>query len=114
MNECLFCNIIEGKIASEKVFEGDEFVAFRDINPQSRVHVLVVPKRHIESLANCGEEDKEMLSGLLLAANRVSRELMIDTSGYRLVVNSGQDGGQLIQHLHLHLMGGEALSGKMG
>ncbi len=114
IKDCLFCKIIEGSISSEKVFKDDDYTAFRDINPHSRVHVRVVPNRHIPSLSDCGDGENNMLSRLLLTANRIARELMIDRSGYRVVINSGENGGQLIQHLHLHLMGGEKLSDKMG
>ncbi|MDT8318524.1 MAG: histidine triad nucleotide-binding protein [bacterium] len=113
-DDCLFCRIVDGSIPSEKLFEDDKFIAFRDINPQSRVHILVVPKRHIAKLSDCSEFDQEMLSGLLLTANRVARDEGISDSGYRVVINSGRDGGQVMFHIHLHLMGGEKLGGKMG
>ena len=113
-DDCLFCKIADGSIPSDKMFEDDEFIAFRDINPQSRVHILVVPKRHIAKLSDCSQSDREMLSGLLLTANKVARDEGIDQSGYRVVINSGSDGGQVIFHIHLHLMGGERLDGKMG
>ena len=114
MSDCLFCKIIEGSIPSDKVFEDDDFIAFKDINPQSKIHILVVPKKHIEMLSGCGEDEKDILSGLLLTANNVAKILHIDETGYRVVVNSGSDGGQIIFHLHLHLMGGSKLNDKMG
>lgn len=113
MSDCLFCKIIEGAIPSEKIYEDDNFLAFRDINPQSPVHVLVVPKRHVEKLSDCGEGDEELLSGLMLTANRVAKELGIHQSGYRVAINSGKEGGQVVFHLHLHLMGGAKLSDQM-
>lgn len=113
MEGCLFCKITQGQIPSEKVFEDDDFFAFRDINPQSPVHILVVPKRHIEELADCEENDKEILAGLMLTANRVAKEAGIAESGYRVSINSGADGGQVVFHLHLHLMGGGKLSDRM-
>lgn len=112
--DCLFCKIVDGSIPSDKLFEDDKFIAFRDINPQSRVHILVVPKRHIAKLSDCSQSDKEMLSGLLLTANKVARDEGMAESGYRVVINSGRDGGQVVFHVHLHLMGGEKLGGKMG
>jgi len=113
MSDCLFCKIIEGAIPSDKVYEDDDFLAFKDINPQSPVHVLVIPKKHIEKLSDCGEEEKDLLANLMLTANRVAKELGIDQSGYRVAINSGKEGGQLVFHLHLHLMGGARLSDKM-
>lgn len=113
-DDCLFCKIVDGSIPSDKLFEDDNFIAFRDINPQSRVHILVVPKRHIAKLSDCLESDGELLSGLLLTANMVARDEGIDQSGYRVVINSGEEGGQVVFHVHLHLMGGEKLGGKMG
>lgn len=114
MSDCLFCKIVGGSLPSDKVFEDDDFIAFKDINPQSKVHILVIPKKHIDMLSQCGEGDKELLGGLLITANNVAKILHIDKTGYRVAINSGSDGGQLVFHLHLHLMGGERLSGKMG
>ena len=111
---CLFCRIINGTIPSEKLYEDDRFIAFRDINPQSRIHILVVPKRHVAKLSDCADSDGDLLSGLLLTANKVASAEGIAESGYRVVINSGSDGGQVIFHIHLHLMGGERLGGKMG
>ena len=113
MGDCIFCKIVEGTIPSDKVFEDDDYIAFKDINPQSRVHILVVPKKHIEKLSDCGAADGNMLAGLILKANDVAKASGIADSGYRVVMNSGSDGGQLVLHLHLHLMGGEKLDDKM-
>lgn len=114
MEECIFCKIVDGDIPSDKVFENDNFLAFKDINPQSPVHILIIPKRHIAKLSDCSDPDKEMLSGFMLTANRVTKELGIAESGYRVVINSGSEGGQIVFHLHLHLMGGGQLSDRMG
>ena len=114
MGDCLFCKIVEGSIPSDRVFENDTFIAFRDINPQATVHILVVPKRHIEKLSDCHASEAETLSGLLLAANEVAEKLGIRDSGYRVVVNSGEEGGQVVFHLHLHLLGGQKLNDRMG
>lgn len=113
MADCLFCKIVEGTIPSEKVYEDDDFLAFKDINPQSPLHVLVIPKKHVEKLSDCDEGNAALLSGLMLTANRVARETGIDQSGYRVTINSGKEGGQVVFHLHLHLMGGARLSGQM-
>ncbi len=114
MDDCLFCKIIEGTIPSDPVFEDGDFIAFKDINPQAAVHILIVPKRHIAKLSDCGENQGETLSGLLLTANKVAEKVGISDSGYRVVINSGAEGGQVVFHLHLHLMGGEKLNDRMG
>lgn len=113
MGDCLFCKIIAGEIPSEKVYEDKLFFAFKDINPQAKNHILIIPKEHIDMLASCGDNDREILSGLLLTANNTAKKIGIAESGYRVTVNSGDNGGQLVFHLHLHLMGGEKLSDKM-
>ena len=114
MEDCLFCRIIAGEIPSDKLYEDDAFLVFRDINPQSPVHVLVVPKKHIEKLSDCSDDDETTLSDLLLIANKVAQDEGIAGSGYRVTINSGPEGGQLVYHLHLHLMGGHKLSDQMG
>ena len=113
MDDCLFCKIVEGTIPSTKVYEDERFVAFKDINPQSPVHVLIVPRNHVDKLSHCGEGDEALLSGLILTANRVAEDLGITESGYRVSINSGEEGGQVVFHLHLHLMGGARLSDRM-
>lgn len=113
MSDCLFCKIIEGTIPSEKLFEDDDFLAFKDINPQSPLHILVIPKKHVAKLSDCSSDESDMLSGLLLTANKVAKDVGIAEAGYRVAINSGDDGGQLVHHLHLHLMGGGKLNGRM-
>jgi histidine triad (HIT) family protein len=108
--DCLFCKIANGEIPVKKVFEDDHAVAFRDIHPQAPVHVLVVPKKHYASLADVGTSDEELtlLGHLLSVVNQIARaEKLI--SGYRTVINTGTGGGQTVDHLHLHLLGGRAL-----
>lgn len=102
---CLFCKIVEGTIPSTAVFEDDLCYAFADLHPQAPVHVLVVPRRHIDSLANAHVDDRPLLGHLLWAAAEIARTRGL-TKGYRVVVNSGEDGGQTVDHLHLHLLGG--------
>jgi histidine triad (HIT) family protein len=92
------------------VQESDEFLAFRDLNPQAPIHVLVIPRRHIESVADLEAEDGSLGGRLLFAATEIARNLGLDESGYRLVANTGEDGGQTVPHLHLHLLGGRAMS----
>jgi histidine triad (HIT) family protein len=106
---CLFCKIIEGTIPSTPVYEDDLVYAFADINPKAPVHLLIVPRKHIGSLAEAGEDKKTLLGHLLWAAAEVARQKGL-TDGYRIVVNTGEDGGQTVDHLHLHLLGGRALT----
>lgn len=104
--ECLFCRIVNGAIPATKVFEDDRAIAFRDINPQAPVHVLVVPKDHVDSLAAVGvaPEDIERLGHLLSLVAQIARDENL-SRGYRTVINTGPDGGQTVDHLHLHLLG---------
>jgi histidine triad (HIT) family protein len=107
--DCLFCEIVSGAIPAKKVFEDDQAIAFRDIDPQAPVHILIVPKRHITSLAQAeGDGDKPLLGHLLVLAQQIARSENLG-GGYRTVVNTGPDGGQTVDHLHLHLLGGRAM-----
>ena len=105
---CLFCKIIAGEIPSKKVFEDDRTYAFGDINPQAPTHILVVPRKHIPSLAEASAEDQEMLGYLHLVAARIARSEGL-SKGFRTVINTGPDGGQRVDHLHVHLLGGRAM-----
>ena len=102
---CIFCKIVAGQIPSRKAYEDDELLAFHDINPWAPVHVLVIPKQHIATLADVGTEHEALLGRMLGLAPRLMRELGV-TNGFRTVVNTGRDGGQEIFHLHMHVMGG--------
>ena len=105
----IFAKIIAGEIPSEKLYEDDHVVAFRDIQPQAPVHVLVVPRKPLVSVADADEEDAELLGRLLLAAAKVARSLGLEDDGYRLVTNIGEGGGQSVFHLHVHLLGGRRM-----
>ena len=105
----IFAKIISGEIPSEKLYEDEHVVAFRDIHPQAPVHVLVVPRKPLVSVADAGEEDAELLGRLLLAAAKVARSLGLEEAGYRLVTNIGEGGGQSVFHLHVHLLGGRRM-----
>lgn len=111
---CIFCQIVAGKLPGDIVYRDDEILAFRDVNPQAPVHLLVIPRKHIASLAQAGEEDVPLMGRLVGVANKLARQEDIAKSGYRLVINCGQQGGQLVPHLHLHLLGGRQLSGRLG
>jgi histidine triad (HIT) family protein len=102
---CIFCKIVAGLIPSKKAYEDDELLAFHDIHPWAPVHVLVIPKVHIATLADCGPEHAAMLGRMLALAPRLMSELGV-TNGFRTLVNTGPDGGQEVYHLHMHVMGG--------
>jgi len=106
--DCLFCRIVAGTIPAKKVFEDELTVAIQDINPQAPVHVLVIPKKHVASLAETDAGDKELLGHLLEAVRELGAEQKLG-KGYRVVINTGPDGGQTVEHLHLHLIGGRAM-----
>lgn len=112
MDNCLFCKIARGEIPSRKVYEDDEVFAFHDINPARPLHLLVIPKRHIISLATVGEQDEPMLGRILGVANRLATENG-SPDGFRVIINSGRVGQQEVQHLHAHIVGGPDPVGPM-
>jgi histidine triad (HIT) family protein len=107
--DCLFCKIIVGDVPSTAVYETSTVYAFRDINPQADVHVLVVPRNHHEDAAVLAEEDPALLADVVLAGAEVARQEGIEGSGYRLVFNTGENAGRTVFHAHLHVLGGEQL-----
>lgn len=107
--DCLFCKIAAGEIPSNIVYQDDTVVAFQDINPQAPQHILLIPRRHIESMVNLTSEDGPMLASIYTTASRLARELGIEKSGYRFLTNVGPDAGQSVFHLHFHLLGGRPL-----
>ncbi len=106
--DCLFCKIVSGAIPAKRVHETEDTIAFADIHPQAPVHVLVIPKRHIASHAHALPEDAELVGKLMAAAGEVARAQKL-ANGYRLVVNTGPDGGQTVDHLHVHVLGGRPM-----
>jgi histidine triad (HIT) family protein len=108
MNDCLFCKIVKGEIPSKKIRDDEEVLAFHDINPQAPSHVLIIPKRHIDSLDAAQAEDAALLGRLLLTARELAEELGI-SGGYRVVNNCGAPAGQSVFHVHFHLLGGRPL-----
>ncbi|HYO62429.1 MAG TPA: histidine triad nucleotide-binding protein [Pyrinomonadaceae bacterium] len=108
--DCIFCKIVAGELPAEVVYRDDRAVAFRDLHPQAPVHVLVIPREHIESLNDAGRGDEAPLGHLLRVAARVANEQGVAESGYRTVINTGAGAGQSVFHLHLHVVGGRALS----
>lgn len=114
MSDCLFCKIAAREIPGEIAYEDGEILAFKDINPLAPVHLLVIPKRHISDLNGTDEQDEALLGRLLSVTRKLAQEYGIADSGYRVVTNIGADGGQIIKHLHFHLIGGKALGSKLG
>lgn len=116
MSDCLFCEIVAGRVEAEIVHRGERTVAFRDIHPVAPVHVLVVPRRHIENAASVSPDDAEDVVALFVAAREVAELEGIATPerGYRLVVNVGRDALNSVPHLHLHVIGGRAMTGSLG
>jgi histidine triad (HIT) family protein len=110
MSDCLFCRIVEKKIPAKVVHEDDQILAFDDINPQAPVHTLVIPKRHVASVQDLGESDQVLLARLLLACTKVATNKGLADPGFRLVANTGRDGGQTVFHLHFHVMGGRHMT----
>jgi len=110
MSDCLFCKIIKGEITAEIVAENDYALAFRDINPQASTHVLVIPKVHITSTRDLNNDNVDAFSKMVLLANEISASEGIKDSGYRWVINTGDDGGQTVFHIHLHLLGGRQMN----
>ncbi len=108
-DDCLFCRIARGELAADIVLETDDVVVFRDINPQAPTHLLVIPRKHIPSLEEAGDEDGALLGKVYLAARDAARKEGIAHDGYRTVLNTGRNGGQVVFHLHVHLLGGRAL-----
>jgi len=106
---CVFCKIVKGELPARVVYEDELVMAFHDINPQAPVHVLVIPKEHIPTLNDLEERHRELVGHIFLVIRKIARELGIDQSGYRVLVNCNRDGGQEVYHLHFHLLGGKPL-----
>ena len=113
-SSCVFCKIARGELPAKFVWEGEDVLGFRDLAPQAPEHVLFIPRKHIASVDRLDETDAAVVGKLILAARDVARELGLSTRGYRLVANTGEEGGQTIDHLHFHLLGGRSLRSGMG
>jgi len=112
MSDCIFCKIIKKEIPSATVYENENIYAFRDIHPQAKHHILIVPKKHISSVVETNTSS-ETLKHMFDAVKEIAKQEKIETSGFRVTVNNGPDAGQTVFHLHFHLLGGEKLSDKM-
>ena len=113
MEDCLFCKIIKGEIPSTKVYENEDILAFNDINPAAPIHILVIPKKHIESLANMQKEDEAVVGKIYGVINKIAEEKGFKDNGYRVIVNCGKDAGQEVMHLHFHVLAGAKFGDKI-
>ncbi len=107
MSDCIFCKIINKEIPSEIVYEDNDIIAFKDINPKAPVHILVVPKKHIPTFNDITEEDFPIYNKIIQAVQKIAKDFNVADSGYRVLVNVNKEGGQVIYHLHVHLLGGK-------
>ena len=112
--ECLFCRIVCGKVPCDIIYQDEDFLAFRDIRPQAPKHVIIIPKTHIPSLAKLSKKQEKLVGDLIILARKLAEKEGIAKSGYRLAINCGPQGGQVIPHLHLHLLGGRKLRDQLG
>lgn len=113
MEDCIFCKIIKGEIPSTKVYEDEEILAFNDVNPAAPIHILVVPKKHIESLAHLEKEDEALVGRIYGVINKIAEEQGFKNDGFRVIVNCGKNGGQEVMHLHFHILAGKKLGEKI-
>lgn len=112
MEDCLFCKIAKGEIPSNKVYEDEDVLAFYDINPVAAIHILVIPKKHIASLAHMEKEDEALVGKIYGVINKIAEEKGFKEKGFKVVVNCGEDGCQEVMHLHFHILAGENLKNK--
>lgn len=112
--QCIFCRIVAGEVPSDIVYQDEDFLAFRDIMPKAPTHILIIPKTHITSVAELSDEQGDLFRRLIIIAKNLAEKEGIARKGYRLVINCGLEGGQLVPHLHLHLIGGKQLDARLG
>lgn len=110
MTECIFCKIARAEMKAQVIYSDEDVVAFRDINPQAPTHVLVIPRKHIPSIADCAPADLPLLAKLLQTSAKIADMESVRESGYRLVLNAGEDAGQAVDHLHVHVLGGRKMA----
>ena len=107
---CVFCKIVNKEIPADIVYEDEKYMAFKDINPKAPIHILIIPKEHIEKLADIDDTNKGIIGDMAVVANKVAKQLGIDKTGYRIVINNGPDAGQEVYHIHMHLLGGKKMA----
>jgi len=113
MEDCIFCKIIKGEIPTNKVYEDDEILAFYDINPAAPIHILVIPKKHIDCIAHLNKEDELLIGKIYRVINKIAEDKGFIEQGFRVIVNCGEDGGQEVMHLHFHILAGRKLGDKI-
>ena len=113
MEDCIFCKIINKEVPSTIVYEDEDVIAFKDIHPVTPVHILVIPKKHISSLVDLKEEDEAVIGKIYTVINKIAKQDGILDKGFRVIVNCGEDGGQVVKHIHFHLLGGKKLGVKI-
>lgn len=111
---CIFCQIASGEIPADVLYQDKEILAFKDISPQAPIHILIIPKKHIARVSECGAGEEVLLGRMVGIANKLAEEQGISERGYRLAINCGKEGGQVVEHLHMHLLGGRQLTGQLG
>ncbi len=111
---CIFCQIVSGEIPSDIAYQDERVIAFRDIKPQAPLHLIIIPRKHIPSLAHLSEADSPLIGHMVAISNQLAKKEGVAQSGYRLAINCGKEGGQLVPHLHMHLLGGRRLSDELG
>lgn len=113
MSDCIFCKIINKEMSTEIIYEDENIISFKDINPVAPIHVLVVPKKHIEKVTDIKPEDGILIQKAYEAINNIAKTQEINEKGFRVIINCGEDGGQVVNHLHFHLLGGKQLGPKI-
>ncbi len=113
MEDCIFCKIIKKEIPSEIVYEDEEIIAFKDINPAAPIHILVIPKKHISSIIDMKKEDEATIGRIYSIINKIAEDIGIKEKGFRVILNCGEDGGQEVKHIHFHLLAGKKLGQKI-
>lgn len=113
MEDCIFCKIVKGEIPSEKIYEDNDVIAFKDIKPIAPIHILVIPKKHIETLLQVTPEDSELIGKIFIAINKVAKKMGIEERGFRVIANCGDDAGQEVKHIHFHVLAGRKLGTKL-
>ena len=113
MSDCIFCKIVNKEVPTNFIYEDEEIVAFNDINPQAPIHILVIPKKHISSLVELNKNDDNLIGRIFGVINEIAKKEKIDKSGFRVIMNCGEDAGQEVKHLHFHILAGKKLGTKI-
>ncbi|KXZ40084.1 histidine triad (HIT) family protein [Alkalithermobacter thermoalcaliphilus JW-YL-7 = DSM 7308] len=109
MENCIFCKIVKGELPAQKVYESEKVLAFKDINPKAPVHILVIPKKHYDSIIDINDDEMDIISHIHVAINKIAKDMGVDKTGFRIVNNCGEDACQEVKHVHYHILGGKKL-----